>query len=181
WLPCPLGLLAGVVVAGLAMAAAVPTGAAGLWATKLLLAAVFLFPYLLFRFTAALKRPSRRTELAASGLAGAMLAGTLALPNLPAPGQPQPAWLAPYLVVVVAQWTVTSLIVAVRLWLAGRDQPTAARRRMRGLSLGAAGLSLVIGVAGAAPAAGSRLLTFATDAMTLASALLFYLAFAPPA
>jgi PAS domain S-box-containing protein len=181
WLALTFGLLAGVVVAGLALAATVPTGAGGLWATKLLLAAVFLFPYLLFRFTAALERPSRRTELAASGLAGAMLAATLALPNLPAPGQPQPAWLVLYLVVVVAQWTVTSLIVAVRLWLAGRDQPTAARRRMRGLSLGAAGLSLVIVVAGAAPSVNSRLMTFATDAMTLASALLFYLAFAPPA
>jgi PAS domain S-box-containing protein len=181
WLALTFGLLAGVVVAGLAMAATVPTGAAGLWATKLLLAAVFLFPYLLFRFTAALERPSRRTELAAGGLAAAMVAATLALPNLPAPGQPRPAWLALYLAVVVAQWTVTSLIVAVRLWLAGRDQPTAARRRMRGLSMGAAGLSLVIVVAGAAPSAGSRLLTYATDAMTLASALLFYLAFAPPA
>jgi PAS domain S-box-containing protein len=181
WLALTFGLLAGVVVAGLAMAATVPTGAAGLWATKLLLAAVFLFPYLLFRFTAALERPSRRTELAASGLAGAMAAATMALPNLPAPGQPQPTWLVLYLVVVVVQWTVTSLIVAVRLWLAGRDQPTAARRRIRGLSMGAAGLSLVIVVAGAAPSVNSRLMTYATDAMTLASALLFYLAFAPPA
>ena len=81
---------------------------------------------------------------------------------------------------LVAQWTATSLIVAVRLWLAGRNQPTAARRRMRGLSMGAAGLSLVIVIAGAAPAAGSRLMAFVTDAVTLASALMFYLAFAPP-
>jgi PAS domain S-box-containing protein len=38
----------------------------------------------------------------------------------------------------------------------------------------------VIVIAGAAPAAGSRLVDFATDAVTLASALMFYLAFAPP-
>ena len=76
WLALTFGLLAGVVVAGLAMAAAVPTGAAGLWATKLLLAAVFLFPYLLFRFTAALERPSRRTEQVASGLAATMVGAT---------------------------------------------------------------------------------------------------------
>src|SRR5215216_5045806 len=180
WLALTFGLLAGVVVAGLVLAALVPTGAAGLWATKLLLAAVFLFPYLLFRFTAALERPSPRTELVASGLAGLMAAATLALPSLPGPGDARPAWLAPYLAVVVAQWTTTSLIVAVRLWLAGRDQPTAARRRMRGLSMGAAGLSLVIVIAGAAPAAGSRLMAYVTDAVTLASALMFYLAFAPP-
>jgi PAS domain S-box-containing protein len=181
WLALTFGMLAGVVVAGLAMAAMVPAGRAGLWATKLLLASVFLFPYLLFRFTAALERPSRRTELVAGGLAGVMVAATLALPSLPGPTDARPAWLAPYLAVLVAQWTATSLIVAVRLWLAGRGQPTAARRRMRGLSMGAAGLSLVIVIAGAAPSsAGSRLMTFATDAVTLASALMFYLAFAPP-
>jgi PAS domain S-box-containing protein len=180
WLALTFGMLAGVVVAALAMAALVPTGTTGLWATKLLLAAVFLFPYLLFRFTAALERPSRRTELVASGLAGVMVAATLALPSLPGPTDARPAWLALYLAVLVAQWTATSLIVAVRLWLAGRGQPTAARRRMRGLSMGAAGLSLVIVIAGAAPSAGSRLMTFATDAVTLASALMFYLAFAPP-
>jgi|SRR5215218_1099203 len=120
WLALTFGLLAVVVVAALAMAALVPSGAAGLWATKLLLAAVFLFPYLLFRFTAALERPSGRTELVASGLAGVMVAATLVLPSLPEPGDARPGWLALYLAVVVAQWTATSLIVAVRLWLAGR-------------------------------------------------------------
>ena len=137
-------------------------------------------PYLLFRFTAALERPSRRTEVVASALAGLMLASTLVLPSLPGPGDPRPGWLGAYLALVVLQWTTTSLIVAVRLWRAGRGQPTAARRRMRGLSMGAAGLSLVILVAGVAPAASSRLLTSLTLVVTLASALMFYLAFAPP-
>ena len=44
WLALTFGVLAGVVVAGLALGAVVPAGAAGLWATKLLLVAVFLFP-----------------------------------------------------------------------------------------------------------------------------------------
>jgi hypothetical protein len=152
WLALTFGILAGVVLAALALGSATPTGIVGQLATKLLLAAVFLFPYLLFRFTAALEPPSRRTELVASGLAGLMVAATLALPSLPGPDEPQPRWLGAYLAVAVVQWTVTSLIVAVRLWRAGRGQPTAARRRMRGLSMGAAGLSLVIVVAGAAPA-----------------------------
>jgi PAS domain S-box-containing protein len=180
WLALTFGALAAVVVAGLALSATTPTGLAGQLATKLLLAAVFLFPYLLFRFTAALDSPSRRTELVASALAGVMVSATLALPSLPGPGDPQPRWLGAYLGVVVVQWTATSLIVAVRLWRAGRGQPTAARRRMRGLSMGAAGLSLVILVAGAGPAVGSSL-TLVTDVVTLASALMFYLAFAPPA
>jgi PAS domain S-box-containing protein len=180
WLALTFGTLAGVVLASLAMGPETPTGAVGQLATKLLIGAVFLFPYLLFRFTAALDRPSRRTELVAGGLAGLMLAATLALPRLPAPDEPRPGWLAAYLAVVVVQWTATSLIVAVRLWRAGRGQPTAARRRMRGLSMGAAGLSLVIVVAGTTPGERSSALTLATDALTLASALMFYLAFAPP-
>ena len=180
WLALTFGVLASVVLASLALASVTPTGLAGQLATKLILAAVFLFPYLLFRFSAALDRPSRRTELVADALAGVMLVSTLALPSLPAPGEAQPRWLAAYLAVVVAQWTVTSLIVAVRLWRAGRGQPTAARRRMRGLSTGATGLSLVILVAGVAPAIDSSLLTLATDVVTLCSAVMFYLAFAPP-
>ncbi|HEV3497496.1 MAG TPA: PAS domain S-box protein, partial [Actinomycetes bacterium] len=181
WLALTFGVLAGVVVAGVALSATTPTGTVREWATKLLLVAVFLFPYLLFRFTAALDDPSRRTELVASGLAGVMLVSTLALPTLPGPGDPRPRWLVAYLGVVVLQWTTTSLIVAVRLWRAGRGQPTAARRRMRGLSMGAAGLSLVIVVAGAGPSVDSEALTLVTDVVTLASALMFYLAFAPPA
>ncbi|HKP98817.1 MAG TPA: hypothetical protein VJ735_00670, partial [Actinomycetes bacterium] len=116
WLALTFGVLASVVVAGLAMSATTPTGLLGQLTTKLLLTAVFLFPYLLFRFTAALDSPARRTELVASALAGLMLASTLALPTLPGPGDPQPGWLPAYLGVVVAQWTTTSLIVAVRLW-----------------------------------------------------------------
>jgi PAS domain S-box-containing protein len=180
WLALTFGVLAGVVLAALALASVTPTGILGQLVTKLILAAVFLFPYLLFRFTAALDRPSRRTELVADTLAGVMLASTLALPSLPGPGEAQPRWLAAYLAVVVVQWTVTSLIVAVRLWRAGRGQPTAARRRMRGLSTGATGLSLVILIAGVAPGDDSSTLTLATDAMTMASAVMFYLAFAPP-
>jgi signal transduction histidine kinase/ActR/RegA family two-component response regulator len=181
WLALTFGVLAAVVVAGLALSAATPAGLVGLWATKLLLATLLLFPYLLFRFTAALDRPSRRTEAAVSLLAGVLVAWTLGMPSLPAPGHPRPSWLAAYLAALVLQWTSTSLIVAVRLWRAGRGQPTAARRRMRGLSIAAAGLSLVIVVAGAAPSGSSTPLSLATDAITLASALLFYLAFAPPA
>jgi PAS domain S-box-containing protein len=180
WLALTFGALATVVVAGLALSATTPTGLVGQWATKLLLAAVFLFPYLLFRFTAALDDPARRTELVASSLAGVMLAATLALPSLPGPGEPQPRWVRAYLALVVVQWTITSLIVAVRLWRAGRGQPTAARRRMRGLSIGAAGLSLVIVLAGVAPSVGSQIVTFVTDVVTLVSAVMFYLAFAPP-
>ena len=101
WLALTFGVLAGVVLAALALASVTPTGVLGQLVTKLILAAVFLFPYLLFRFTAALDRPSRPTELVADTLAGVMLASTLALPTLPGPGEAKPRWLAAYLAVVV--------------------------------------------------------------------------------
>ena len=84
WLALTFGVLAAVVVAGLALSGTTPTGVAGQLATKLLLAAVFLFPYLLFRFTAALDRPARRTEAAVSGLA----AGPWPCPACPGPTRP---------------------------------------------------------------------------------------------
>jgi PAS domain S-box-containing protein len=142
---------------------------------------VFLFPYLLFRFAAAQDRPARRTEGVAGALAGAVLVGTLLLPSFPAEGAPRPGWLSAYLAVVLLEWTVISLIVAVKLWRAGRGQPTGARRRMRGLSLGASSLSVVIVAAGVAPSAGDGPMKVAIQLLTCASALLFYLAFAPPA
>ncbi|HEV8166252.1 MAG TPA: hypothetical protein VGR74_17745 [Actinomycetota bacterium] len=51
----------------------------------------------------------------------------------------------------VLQWTVISLIVAVKLWRAGRASRPRPAQRMRGLSLAATGLSVVIVLAGVAP------------------------------
>jgi hypothetical protein len=61
WLAVTFGLLAAVVVVGVVLDATV-AGEPPAWATKLLLGAIVLFPYLLFRFTAALERAARRTE-----------------------------------------------------------------------------------------------------------------------
>ena len=181
WLAATFGVLAGVVLVGLAISSG-SDGEPSIWATKLLLAILLLFPYLLFRFTASLSPASARTERAVGLLTGAVLAATLLLPsNLPEQGEPRPGWLSAYLAAVLLQWTVASVVVAAKLWRAGRGQPTVARRRMRGLSLAATGLNLVIVVGSVAPSGDRGPLELATQAITLASALLFYLAFAPPA
>ncbi|HEU4400194.1 MAG TPA: PAS domain S-box protein [Actinomycetota bacterium] len=182
WLAATFGALAGVVLAGVLLEITI-AGEPPAWAGKLLIGVVILFPYLLFRFTASLERAARRTEVAAGVLAGTTVAWTLLLPSFPAEGQPRPSWLSAYLVGFVTQWTVISMIVAVKLWRAGRGQPTAARQRMRGLSLAATGLSVVIVVSGVAPSSPEApgALAVATQLLTLASTLLFYLAFAPPA
>jgi PAS domain S-box-containing protein len=180
WLAATFGSLAAVVLLGLVLSAS-STGEPARWVGKLLLATLVLFPYLLFRFTAALDRPARSIERVVGVLVGTVLAWTLLLPGFPAEGQPRPGWFNAYVAAVLLQWTVVSLIVAVKLWRAGRSQPTAARRRMRALSLAATGLSVVLVAAGQAPATGSGPLEAATRLLTFGSALLFYLAFAPPA
>ena len=90
------------------------------WATSVGLVAVLWSPYLLLRFTASLRSVPRRLELVA--VAAALLASVLA----PVRSVPREVLLA----VVLPYWTGLSLVIVVRLWRAGRDQPGVARRRM---------------------------------------------------
>jgi hypothetical protein len=94
WLLLTFGILGGVVLLGLALSAG--SGEPPGWLTKLLVAALVLFPYLLFRFTASLERAAPRTEAAVGALAAAVLAWTLLLPGFPAEGAPRPGWLGAY-------------------------------------------------------------------------------------
>src|SRR6266508_1067932 len=182
WLAGTFGMLAAVVVVGVVLEVSV-AGEPPAWATKLILGAVTRVPYLLFRFTASLERAARRTEIVTGVLAGTTVAWTLALPSFPDASQPRPGRLGAFLAAFVIQWTVISLIVAVKLWRAGRGQPTAARQRMRGLSLAATGLSVVIVLAGVAPSSPEApgAMAVGSPLLTLASTLPFYLASAPPA
>jgi PAS domain-containing protein len=179
WLAVTFGTLAAVVLVGLALAAN-PETAAAQWVTRLLLAVLVLFPYLLFRFTACLDRAARRTEVVVGALTATVVAWTLLLPSLPAQGAPPPRWLRAYLVALLVQWSAVSLVASGKLWWAGRGQPTAARRRTRALGLAAVGLSLTLVVSGLAPSSRAVAFDAAVRVFTLASALLFYLAFAPP-
>jgi PAS domain S-box-containing protein len=180
WLVLTFGSLAGIVVVSLALSAR-SAEEPSMWLAKLVLAVLVLFPYLLFRFTASLVPVARRTEVAVDLLTAAVVGWTLLLPSdLPQQGE-RPGWLSAYLAVLLVQWTAASAVVAVKLWRAGRGQPTVARRRMRGLSLAASSLNLVL-VVGAVPAGSLKpAVQLATQLLTLASSLLFYVAFAQPA
>ena len=94
WLAATFGLLAAVVIVGVVLEVTVAAEPPA-WTTKLPLAAIILFPYLLFRFTAALERAARRTELVTGVLAGATVAWTLALPALPSRASPGRAGSTP--------------------------------------------------------------------------------------
>jgi PAS domain S-box-containing protein len=179
WLTATFGVLAVVVLTGLLLNAwgAKPPP----WATKAIVALLLLFPYLLLRFAASLDPPRRSTEVGAGVLTGVVLGWTLLLPALPDATQPRPGWLSLWIGAIAFQWTALSLVVAISLWRAGHGQSTTARGRMRRLSLGAAGLSLTMILAALVPSAGSGVMAVISPLLSLASGLLFYLSFAPPA
>jgi len=65
-------------------------------------------------------------------------------------------------------------------WKAGRGEPTIARRRMRVLASGSAGLALIMVISGATPGGRQMAVTLATQLLSLCAATLFYLGFVPP-
>jgi signal transduction histidine kinase len=105
---------------------------------------------------------------------------TFALPDFPADDEPQPTGFRLYLVAFLFHWTALSIVAAVRLWRAGRGQPSVAQRRMRLLAAACVVITAAILLAGSSPDD--------TSAVSLAIALLvtlsgvgFLLGLAPPA
>lgn len=152
------------------------------WVQKLELVILALFPYLLYRFMASFDEPPRWMTAVAVSLTGTTMIATLIQPRIPEQGETaRPPVLVFFILVLLVDWVVLSVAVAVRLWRAGRGQPTVARRRMRTLSLGSIGLALVLVVAGAAaPATDVTWSQVFTQILGIASAVLFLLGFAPP-
>jgi signal transduction histidine kinase len=152
-----------------------------IWARKVVLAGLFLFPYFLYRFTAAFGRPRPRADRTAASLTVAVLTATAWVPSFLEEGEPRPGWLVPYLAVAVLQWSVLSVTVAVRLWRAGRGQAALARRRMSLMALGSVVLDVALLVAVSAPSEPHPGRTLATQLLGLLGAGLFYVGFSPPA
>jgi hypothetical protein len=141
---------------------------------RLTLAALPAFPYCLFRFTAVVHRPRRWLRHTAAALT--VLASVSALVGWGAVLQTGASSL--YQVLLLVQWSFLSVVVASRLWRAGRTEPRVARRRMRTMSAGILGLTVPLLLVGAAPDDAATALVIRGTA--LVSAVLFLLALAPP-
>ncbi|MDQ3068084.1 MAG: ATP-binding protein [Actinomycetota bacterium] len=144
------------------------------------LAILLLFPYLLYRFAVAFEPGGRPLARFIDSLSAALVTTTLLLPGLPAEGESWPWWFAVYAFAFVVHWSVLLLIVAVRLWRAGRGEASVARRRMQMLAFASTAFTAALVLALASPADDSPLaLTIAL--LATASGIAFLLGFAPPA
>lgn len=144
------------------------------------LAILVLFPYFLYRFAAAFSSARRPLARFVDGLSTALVASTLVLPYLPAEGAPWPWWWKAYLVAFLVHWSVLLILVAIRLWRAGRTEATVARRRMRMLAFASTALTaaLVLSLAASNDDSPGAL---AVALLAMLSAGAFLLGFSPPA
>lgn len=152
-----------------------------LWARKLVVAGLFVFPYCLYRFMASFEAPRRRADAVAALLTGGVVAATVLLPQFPERGEARPGWWAPYALAVVLQWSALSVAVVVRLWQGGRDQGAVARKRMRTMALGSVLLNVALVLAAVTSHHVTPSLLVAGRSLSLASVILFFVGFSPPA
>jgi signal transduction histidine kinase len=176
WAFATFGLLAAVAVVGRILDA---TGDEHAWVTKVIVAVIVFFPYFLYRFAAAFRPLPRWVEVAAAVATLGLVVWALALPDVPQDDEPWTPGFAALVAALLVQWTVLSLFVAVRFWRAGTAQPTVVRYRMRLLAVAAIALAAVLILAGSSPDQ-SPLFELISALLTLASALLFFVGFAPP-
>ncbi len=80
-------------------------------ALRVVIAILVLFPYLLFRFTAAFRPSTRAVERFLGLMTLVVLVWTFVVPEIPAEGEPQPpSWVA-YVIAFVVHWTILAIAV----------------------------------------------------------------------
>jgi signal transduction histidine kinase len=146
---------------------------------KTLIAALVLFPYLLYRFTTAFEPPTRRLEQLLGLMTLVLLVWTFALPDIPAEGEPRSTGFLVYVGAFLFHWTALTLVVAFRLWRGARAAPSVARRRLQVLAGAAAAITVALLIAAPGPDESSAL-AVATTLLTTLSAIGFLVGLAPP-
>jgi len=179
WVAATFGTLATIGLVGLLLDDDAEGGVADLINHAVLLGVVF-FAYVLYRFTASLRGPSPVMDKIALWGSLAVAVFTLFLGDIPEQGEPRSTKFQIYLLLLLLQWGGLLTTVAVRLWRAGKGQPTLARRRMRLLSVGSIGLTLILIFAAAQTSEENATREVVTGLMATFSVLCFFLGFAPP-
>jgi signal transduction histidine kinase len=180
------GLWAALTFADLALVADVgrvlpedPDTTAERLALKILIAALVLFPYLLYRFTTAFEPPTLRLERFVGLMTVTVVVWTFLLPDIPGEGEDRPLSFTVYIAAFLVHWTLLTIIVALRLWRAGRDEPGVARRRMQLLSVAALAITVALILTAFSTSEGS-VYALVLSLATTVSAVAFLLGLAPP-
>lgn len=172
WLVAAFGILsAGLLVSRLGLNQRIPA------LQILVVLAIVSFPYLLLRFVSSFSRIHPVLRIAPA--VGLVVFAVWTPFVLPLPEEGRSATQIAWLVVLLTLFGGVSAIVAIRLWRAGRAEPTIARRRMRTLAVATIALSLALLVAGLA--AGRPGFSLVIQLIAIASTLMFAAAFVPPA
>lgn len=174
WVALAFATIGIVVVVG-----RLPGSADNDWVVKGELALLVLFPYLLYRFTTAFERAPSGLERFVGVMTAVLLLWSFVLPDVP---QEDDGWSTGFGVYVFAflfHWSVLSIIAAVRLWRAGRGQPSVAQRRMRFLAAAATLLTAALLLAGLGSE--DSALALVIGLLATLSGIGFILGVAPPA
>jgi nitrogen-specific signal transduction histidine kinase len=148
-------------------------------AMRLLIAALVVFPYLLYRFATSFRPTTQLVSLLVTSLTVIMVVWTFVQPVFPQEGEAWPPSFVAYVVGFTVHWTFLTIIVAWQLWRAGHGEATVARRRMRLLAVAASmiTLALFVAISSSEPRSG---VTLVSQLFSTASASLFLLGLAPP-
>src|SRR3954452_19083263 len=157
-----------------------PSGFLENFLQRLDIAVLLLFPYLLHRFTTVFKSATSRLERALGLMTVGMIVWTFAIPRFPAAGEHRSSGFVLYLIAFLIHWTVLSAVASNRLWRAGRNQPSVAKRRMRLLAFASALLTVAL-FAAAVTSQNNSVPALVSQALAIVAALSFLLAFVPPA
>jgi signal transduction histidine kinase len=156
-----------------------PASLAGKVVQRIDLAILVLVPYLLYRFVAAFEPTGRPLARFVDMLSVTLVTATLLLPSLPVETEAWPWWFLAYVVAFVVHWSVLLSIVAVRLWRAGRDEASVARKRMQMLAFASTALTAAL-VFSLAARDGASLGALVVAVLGTVSGVAFLLGFAPP-
>ena len=180
WAAMAFGSISCITIAGLLISPEPGEELSGLY-VNVLLAILVLFPYFLYRFTASFERPSRIMRLLIDGSTIVIVASTFALPSFPAEDAPKPFYWTLFTLALVAQWTFLFVVVGVKLWRAGKGQPTVPRRRMRTMALATMGMNLSVIIGQAASPGDVSATRLGLRFLSLGSATMLFIGLAPPA
>jgi signal transduction histidine kinase len=147
--------------------------------TRIEIVILVVFPYLLFRFTNAFRRPNAFFARGLFALTALLVVWACAIPRYPQPGEPRSAGVEAFVIVFILHWSVLSLAAALSLWRAGREQPTVARRRMQYLSAASAAITLAI-VLLLPTSSSDSWWAIASQLLGLVSVIAFLVGFSPP-